>query len=106
MRLEEGTRFQQGRGRARGGQGLERVGGDLGGGHGFVDDLVVSVAAWGTGRLPKGLNLLGIASGIAALVTLVPGLSDVGIVFGLGSIAWFAWTGIVLLRTNTPTGTR
>ena len=32
-----------------------------------------------------------------------PGLSDVGMIFGLGSIAWFAWTGIVLLRHPTAT---
>jgi hypothetical protein len=41
---------------------------------------------------------VGIMSAAAGLVTLVPGLSDVGMVFGLGSIAWFGWTGIVLLR--------
>jgi len=62
--------------------------------------LLVSLAAWGTRRLPKGLNVLGIASGAAGLVTLVPGLSDVGIIFGLGSIVWFAWIGIVLLRLS------
>ena len=65
----------------------------------------MSLAAWGSGRLPTGLNVLGIVSAAAALITLVPGLSDVGMVFGLGSIVWFAWTGIVLLRrpsTATP----
>lgn len=74
----------------------------LGGGNELVGGLwilLVSLAAWGSGRLPTGLNVLGIASASAGLITLVPGLSDVGIVFGLGSIAWFAWTGIVLLRT-------
>ena len=73
----------------------------LGGGNELVGGvwiLLVSVAAWGTGRLPTGLNALGIVSAVAALVTLVPGLSDVGMIFGLGSIAWFAWVGIVLLR--------
>ncbi|NNE97122.1 MAG: DUF4386 family protein [Acidimicrobiales bacterium] len=73
----------------------------LGGGNELVGGMwimLVSLAAWGSGRLPTGLNVLGIISAAAALITLVPGLSDVGIVFGLGSIAWFAWTGIVLLR--------
>ena len=72
----------------------------LGGGNELVGGmwiLLVSVAAWSAGRLPKGLNVLGVASGVSALVTLVPGLSDVGMVFGLGSIVWFAWVGIVLL---------
>lgn len=63
--------------------------------------LLVSLGAWGTGRLPKGLNVLGIVSALAGLATLIPGLGDVGMVFGLGSIAWFLWTGIVLLRTDT-----
>ena len=75
----------------------------LGGGNELVGGmwiLLVSLAAWGTGRLPRGLNILGIVSAATGLITLVPGLSDVGMVFGLGSIVWFAWTGIVLLRTN------
>jgi hypothetical protein len=73
----------------------------LGGGNELVGGLwilLVSLAAWGTGRLPTGLNVLGGISAVAALITLVPGLSDVGMIFGLGSIAWFAWTGFVLLR--------
>lgn len=74
----------------------------LGGGNELVGGLwilVVSLAAWGTGRLPTGLNILGGVSAVAGLITLVPGLSDVGMIFGLGSIAWFAWTGIFLLRS-------
>jgi hypothetical protein len=74
----------------------------LGGGNELVGGLwilLVSLAAWGTGRLPTGLNVLGGISAVAALITLVPGLSDVGMIFGLGSIAWFAWTGFVLLRS-------
>jgi hypothetical protein len=78
----------------------------LGGGNELVGGmwiLLVSLAAWGTKRLPKGLNVLGIVSALAGLITLVPGLSDVGMIFGLGSIAWFAWVGIVLLRNPTAT---
>ncbi len=78
----------------------------LGGGNELVGGmwiLMVSLAAWGSGRLPTGLNAVGIASGAAGLITLIPGLSDVGMVFGLGSIVWFAWVGIVLLRTHEDT---
>ena len=78
----------------------------LGGGNELVGGtwiLLVSLAAWGTKRLPTGLNVLGIISASAGLITLIPGLSDVGMIFGLGSIAWFAWTGIVLLRNPTAT---
>ena len=83
---------------------IDTVSDGLGGGNelvGAVWILLVSLAAWGTGRLPKGLNVLGIVSAAAGLITLVPGLSDVGMIFGLGSIAWFAWTGVVLLRRPT-----
>ena len=48
-------------------------------------------------------TILGGVSAVAALITLIPGLSDVGMIFGLGSIAWFAWTGIVLLRSPETT---
>ncbi len=78
----------------------------LGGGNELVGGmwiLLVSLAAWSTNRLPKGLNVLGIISASAGLITLVPGLSDVGMIFGLGSIAWFTWTGIVLLRRPEAT---
>jgi hypothetical protein len=85
---------------------IDTVTDGLGGGNELVGGmwiLLVSLAAWGTGRLPTGLNVLGIVSALAGLVTLIPGLSDVGMVFGLGSIAWFAWTGIVLFRTDDVT---
>ena len=88
---------------------IDTVTDGLGGGNELVGGmwiLLVSLAAWGTKRLPKGLNVLGIISAAAGLITLVPGLSDVGMIFGLGSIPWFTWTGIVLLRgseTAAPT---
>jgi len=40
------------------------------------------------------------SEGAAGLITLVPGVSDVGMVFGLGSIVWFAWAGVALLRST------
>ena len=85
---------------------IETVADGLGGGNELVGAmwiLLVSFAAWGTNRLPRGLNILGIISAVSGLVTLVPGLTDVGMIFGLGSIAWLAWTGIVLLRRPTST---
>lgn len=81
----------------------------LGGGNELVGGmwiLLVSLAAWGTGRLPNSLNALGMVSAAAGLATLIPGLSDVGALFGLGSIAWFAWTGIVLFRTDSVEASR
>ncbi len=82
---------------------ISTVADGLGGGNELVGGmwiLLVSLAAWGTKRLPRGLNVLGIISAASGLITLIPGMSDVGIIFGLGSIAWFAWTGIYLLRNR------
>lgn len=76
----------------------------LGGGNELVGGmwiLLVSLAAWGTTRLPRGLNVLGLISAAAGLITIIPGLTEVGMIFGLGSIAWFAWAGVVLFRTPT-----
>lgn len=85
---------------------IDTVTNGLGGGNELVGGmwiLLVSLAAWTSRRLPTALNAVGVASGAAGLVTLIPGLSDVGMVFGLGSIVWFAWAGIVMLGNFTPT---
>jgi hypothetical protein len=77
-------------------QGLGGSGGELLGG---LWVLLVSVAALRTGGLPKVLNWLGVAIGAAGLLSVVPALKDVGIGFGLLVIVWFAWLGIVMVRT-------
>ncbi|MCB9374223.1 MAG: DUF4386 family protein [Microthrixaceae bacterium] len=80
---------------------LEAVQDGLGGGNevaGGVWVLLVSVAALRTRALPRGLNVLGIVSATAGIVTVVPGLTEVGMVFGLGLIVWFTWLGVVLVR--------
>ncbi len=76
----------------------------LGGGNELVGGmwvLLISIAAWATRALPRSLNALGIVSAASGLITVIPGLEDVGIVFGLGLIVWFAWVGVFLLRNNT-----
>ncbi|MEZ5239780.1 MAG: hypothetical protein R2716_12815 [Microthrixaceae bacterium] len=66
--------------------------------------LLVSVAALRSGALPRALNYLGILSATAGLVTVVPGLEDIGMVFGLGLIVWFAWLGVVLIKSRDSIG--
>ena len=63
--------------------------------------LLVSLAALRAEVLPKALNYLGVVMAVAGLVTIVPALEDVGIVFGLGLIVWLGWVGIVMYR-GTP----
>lgn len=82
---------------------IDAVTNGLGGGNEIVGGLwvlLVSVAALRIDALPRGLNVVGIVSAVAGLVTVIPGLEDVGMVFGLGLIVWFAWVGAVLLRSD------
>lgn len=82
-------------------QGLGGAGGELLGGLWL---LLVSWAASQTKALPKPLNWLGFVIATAGFISVVPGLKDAGIIFGLLHIVWFAWVGIVLLR-STPLAT-
>lgn len=72
----------------------------MGGGNEIVGGLWVLLVSWAAlrGALPKALNFAGLLVGAAGIVTLVPPLADVGAIFGLGIIAWYIWTGIVLLK--------
>ncbi len=58
--------------------------------------LLVSWASLWAGGLPKALNYLGLAIGLAGIVTIVPALGEGGSVFGLGFIVWFIWAGLVM----------
>jgi hypothetical protein len=65
--------------------------------------LLISWAALRAGGLPRALNYLGLVVSVAGLLTVVPALAELGLgyVFGLGSIVWFVWLGIVMLRGRT-----
>jgi hypothetical protein len=79
--------------------GLGFANGDILGG---LLTLLVSLAALRTGGFPKGLNILGLLAGAVGIISIVPGLSEMmGGIFGLISIIWFIWLGIVLLRGNS-----
>jgi len=63
--------------------------------------LLLSVAALRTGGLPRVLNYLGVLVGIAGILTVIPASAEVlTSVFGIGFIVWFAWAGIVMLRSD------
>ncbi|MDQ4083133.1 MAG: DUF4386 family protein [Actinomycetota bacterium] len=78
----------------------------LGGGNEIVGGLWVLLVSWGAlraGGLPRVLNYFGVVIGVAGILTVVPALGALevlGAVFGLGLIGWFAWLGIVMLRSN------
>ena len=73
----------------------------LGGGVEFVGGIwitLVSVSALQTQAFPRMLNYLGLATGLAGVLTLISPLKELGAVFGIGQIAWFIGLGAVLLR--------
>ncbi|MEE8603689.1 DUF4386 family protein [Euzebya tangerina] len=84
---------------------IDTVGNALGGGNELVGGLwilLVSVAAQRGRTMPAWLNLLGAVTAVAGIVTVVPALTEVGMVFGLGCIVWFAAVGRELLVHPTP----
>jgi hypothetical protein len=75
--------------------GLGGAGGEVLGGT-WV--LLVSLVALRGHALPTWLTWVGIIAGAAGLVSTVPGLAAVAVVFGLLVIVWFTGLGICLLR--------
>ncbi len=86
---------------------IESVSQGLGGGSGEilggVWTLLVSWAALRTGAFPRALNYLGLAVGAAGIISTIPGLNDLGGMFGISQIVWFVWLGIILLRSRPET---
>jgi len=80
--------------------GLGGAGGELLGG---LWVLLVSIAGLGAAqqgadRFSKPLGWLGVAIGIAGIVSVAPPLREAAYVFGLLQIAWFVWLGVGTLR--------
>jgi len=71
------------------GGGVEVVGG--------VWMLIISADFLKSNQLSKAINSLGIVIGTAGIISMVPGLSDAGAVFGLLQIVWFIWLGILMI---------
>ena len=82
---------------------IESVHQGLGGANEIVGGLWVLLVSWASlrgGGLPRALNYLGVVIGVGGLLMFVPALEIIGPIFGLGIIVWFAWLGIVMLRTS------
>ncbi|HIH03361.1 MAG TPA: DUF4386 family protein, partial [Methanoregulaceae archaeon] len=71
-------------------QGLGGSGGELLGG---LWVLLVSYASLRAGEFPRQLCWLGLAVGLAGIVSVVPPLNGAAYAFGLLQIAWFVWLG-------------
>lgn len=85
-------------------QGIESVASGLGNGNGEILGglltLLVSLAAWRADGLARGLNILGLLVGAVGLFSILPGLTALTGVFGLGQMIWFVWLGMMLLRSH------
>jgi hypothetical protein len=62
--------------------------------------LLISAASLRSSVFPSALSYLGLIIGLAGILTVVPSLGELGAVFGLGQIAWFAWLGVIMLRAR------
>ncbi len=75
----------------------------LGGGVEIVGGLwvlLISAASLRSSALPRFLSYFGVVVGMAGVLTIAPPLSELGAVFGLGQIFWFAWIGVLMLRQD------
>lgn len=81
---------------------LEAVQNGLGGGVEVVGGLwvlLVSIVALRQNVLQKAANYLGLVVGLAGILTIIPGLGELGAVFGLLQILWFIAIARVLLKS-------
>ncbi len=80
----------------------DAVSNGLGGGAGEVAGGVMtalfSLAGLRAGRFPRALAWLGFVVGALGLVSALPGLGDLGALFGIAQIPWFFWVGYILIR--------
>jgi hypothetical protein len=86
---------------------IDSVRNGLGGGNEIVGGFWILLASWAAlraGGLSRWLNYLGLVISLAGILTVVPALGEIGgIVFGLGSIVWFVWLGLSMLRSSPNT---
>jgi hypothetical protein len=82
---------------------IESVCDGIGGGNEILGGLWMLLISWvalQAGKLPRALNYLGVVVGVAGILSALPGLGEVGMIFGLVQIVWFVWLGIVMLRSS------
>lgn len=88
-------------------QSIEAVANGLGNANGEILGgmwtLLISIAALRIVGFPKGLNILGLFVGAVGIITIIPALTDMTGLFGVGQIVWFIGLGIALLRSDSRT---
>ncbi len=79
--------------------GLGGAGGEVLGGTWL---LLVNLVALRGHALPTWLSWSGLIAGAAGIISAVPGLAAIAVVFGLLVIVWLAGLGVTLLRERSP----
>ncbi|UOY05064.1 hypothetical protein L0P88_14005 [Muricauda sp. SCSIO 64092] len=77
----------------------------LGGGVEVVGGLwvfLISVHGLKEHIFPRSLNYFGLLVGGAGILTAIPGLGDLGLLFGLTQILWFGWIGTAMIQNKNP----
>lgn len=85
--------------------GLDAVTNGLGRGNevlGGIWVLGISIVALRERLFARWVNQLGVAMGVAGLVTVVPAFEQVGAIFDVGLIAWFTAVGLDLIASSAP----
>lgn len=76
------------------GEGVEWVGG--------IWMLLISLMLFKHALLPRSFNLFGMAIALSGLVTVIPGLSEAGALFGLSQIVWFFLVAYFFSKQKLP----
>ncbi|WP_067149909.1 DUF4386 family protein [Pseudotamlana agarivorans] len=82
---------------------IETIQNGLGGGVEIIGGiwvLLISIMGLTQSIFNKGLNYLGLIVGSAGILTIIPALTDLGVVFGLTQIFWFLWIGIAMIKNG------
>jgi hypothetical protein len=82
---------------------IEAIQNGLGGGVEIIGGLwvfLISLTSIKLSVFNKSLNYFGLIVGCAGILTIIPGLKDLGIVFGLTQIVWFFWIGIIMMKSG------
>jgi hypothetical protein len=88
---------------------IESVSNGLGGEYEIVGGVWIILVSWAAMQargLPRAATYLGVVTGLAGLLSIIPAITEVAVgLFALGQIVWFIWLGIVMLRGSAGTST-
>jgi hypothetical protein len=82
---------------------IESLQNGLGGGVEIIGGIwvfLISITGLKYSVFNKFLNYFGLIVGGAGILTIIPGLKDLGAIFGLTQIIWFLWIGITMIKSR------